>query len=411
MKYSLLVVLCLAAMTSFAQRPKAVFIIVDGIPADVIESVNTTTLDQIEHIGGYTRAYVGGQKGTYSETPTISAPGYINLLTGTWANKHNVTDNYDQSPNYNYWNIFRIAEAVDSSIKTAIFSTWLDNRTVLVGEGQPDAGQFKIDYAFDGLELDTVQYPHDKNARYIFNIDEQVSQHAAEYIRNESPDLSWVYLEYTDDVGHDKGDSPAFIDAVLKADNQVKRIWEAVQYRQALGENWLIVVTTDHGRDSLTGQNHGGQSARERLTWISTNASGLNSRFNTNQIAITDITPSILSYMGIEAPTDVLREMDGTAFIGPVSIHNLSAKLQGDQLTLQWLPVKPNGVINFQIAFSNQFATSGIDAYQHLGSIPVQSTQAVFTLNTGQMGQYKKSGFLKIVAEAPYNFANCWITE
>ncbi|MDV7401056.1 alkaline phosphatase family protein, partial [Arthrospira platensis SPKY1] len=107
------------------------------------------------------------------------------------------------------------------------------------------------------------------------------------------PDLSWVYLEYPDDVGHRLGDGPELDDAVQMADRQVQRIWEAVKKRQALGEDWLIVVTTDHGRDPQSGKNHGGQSERERTTWIATNAAGLNPRFTAGEPAITDIAPSI----------------------------------------------------------------------------------------------------------------------
>ena len=105
------------------------FIILDGIPADVIEKLNPPALREISQVGGFTRAFVGGRKETYNETPTISAPGYISLLTGTWGNKHNVWDNDIAAPNYHYWNIFRIAEKVNPDLHTALFSTWLDNRT------------------------------------------------------------------------------------------------------------------------------------------------------------------------------------------------------------------------------------------------------------------------------------------
>ena len=294
---------------------KAVFILLDGIPADVIERVDTPLLDEIAAAGGYARASVGGQKGGRTETPTISAPGYMSLLTGTWANKHNVWNNNNQSPNYAYWNLFRIVESVDPSRITALFSTWLDNRTVLVGEGRPGAGDFRLDHTADGFEQDTVAFPHDRASRYIQAIDERVATDAAQYIAANGPDLSWVYLQHTDDVAHANGDSEAFHTAVRQADARVGRIWAAVKQRQALGEHWMIVVTTDHGRDARTGRGHGGQSERERITWIVTNQSQLNARFTRGTPAIVDIAPSILQHLRIAVPAAVAREMDGVSFL------------------------------------------------------------------------------------------------
>jgi predicted AlkP superfamily pyrophosphatase or phosphodiesterase len=332
-----IVLLCLLPFACDAQQkktPKALFIIVDGIPADVIEKLKPPCLMEISKKGGLTRAFQGGHKGTYDQTPTISAPGYTNVITGVWGNKHNVWDNDIADPNYNYWNIFRIAEKTNPLLKTAVFSTWTDNRTKLVGEGLEAAGSIKLDYAFDGLELDTVTYPHDKSAAYILKIDEAVAADAARVVKETGPDLSWVYLEYTDDMGHRFGDSEQFHNAILGADKQIRGIWDAITFReQTFNEDWLIVVTTDHGRSADTGKDHGGQSARERLTWIVTNSKNLNEHFKQTPAAV-DILPSICNHLGIKIPEEVRNELDGTPFVGQLDFSDLTAERFGDKVEL-----------------------------------------------------------------------------
>jgi predicted AlkP superfamily pyrophosphatase or phosphodiesterase len=295
--------------------PKAIFIIVDGIPADVLEQTDTPHMDDIAGDRGYTRAWVGGEAGGPSESPTVSAVGYMSLITGTWSNKHNVYDNDVTNPDYTYWDIFRIAKTHNPSLHTAIFSTWLDNRTKLVGDGLPEAGGNKLDYHFDGFEHDTERFPHDVARTYIRDIDEAVSNEAARYIEAEGPDVSWVYLEFTDDVAHTMGDGPQLRHAVTVMDDYVGRIWNAVQKRQAAqAEDWLVIVTTDHGRDAVNGKDHGGQSERERTTWIVTNSRNLNDRF-AKMPPVVDILPSIVEHLGLGMPPAISAQLDGQSFI------------------------------------------------------------------------------------------------
>lgn len=153
----LLLLFCLCSAQ--AKTRKAVYIVLDGIPADYIERVRPTHIFDIARQGGYARAYTGGEVGGYSQTPTISAIGYMNILTGTWMNKHRVNGNSNLKPNYNYWSIFRLAKAQKKPCKTALFSSWTDNRTVLIGAGKPETGNLAVDYVYDGYELDEARFP------------------------------------------------------------------------------------------------------------------------------------------------------------------------------------------------------------------------------------------------------------
>ena len=377
---------------------KAIFVIVDGVPADVIKKVKTPNLDAIAKVGGFAKSYVGGDKGTYSQSPTISAVGYNSLLTGTWANKHNVLDNNIAAPNYHYWTIFRFFKEQYPQKKAAVFSTWEDNRTKLIGEGLPATGNLKLDYHFDGLEKDTVNYPHDPESNYIHKIDETVVNNAVDYIKKEAPDLSWVYLQYTDDMGHKYGDSEQFYKAVEMMDTQMGRLWEAIQYREKnFNEDWEIWITTDHGRDVETGKDHGGQSSRERSTWIVTNAQNLNDYFKTGKSAIVDILPSIARFLNITIPHDQMMEMDGVPLTGKLDVINPKVRLSGGELLITWRALEDKGTAKIWVSTTDHFRMVGKDNYLQKMSVPIKKEEATIDVSKAP------ALFYKVVIETPNN--------
>ncbi|MDC6365658.1 MULTISPECIES: alkaline phosphatase family protein [Flavobacteriaceae] len=386
-------------------RKKVVFIIVDGISADQLKSANTPYLDSIGKEGGYSDAYVGGGKGTYSETPTISAVGYNSLLTGTWANKHNVWGNGIKAPNYRYPTVFRFYKDQNPNGTIGVFSSWLDNRTKLVGDGLEETNNIKVDYFFDGLEHDTINYPHDKQRNFMKLIDYTVADHASKTILEKAPDVSWVYLEFSDDVGHGFGDSDRFNAAIHFEDGLVGKIWQAIKKReQAYNEDWLLLVTTDHGRGPKDGKHHGGQSDRERSTWIVTNTKNTNTYFKNHTTGIVDLLPTMTDFMNIDVPLEIKREWDGVSLLKSVDAINLQAKKEKRNLVLTWRPLS-EGEGNLYVSGTNNFNTGGQDVYKLLQTISLKSGKAVIPLRK------IPKGFCKVVLETTNTVLNTWLVE
>ena len=396
---SILVVWSTAAV---AQQKKLVFIILDGIPAQDLERVATPNLDQVIQIGGYARASAGGQKGGYSESPTISAVGYNSILTGTWAHKHQVWGNGIESPNYQYWTIFRYLLEARPDAKLAIFSTWQDNRTKLLGENLPQTNFLRLNQSLDGLELDTLRYPHDPEHHYISQIDQKVAEEAATYLATQGPDLSWVYLQYTDDMGHRYGRSPQLDAAIQKADAQVGLIWQAIKRRQQKGEDWQLWVTTDHGRKEPDGKDHGGQSEAEREIWISTNAQDLNARFHSGQAALVDVLPSMIRFFNLVVPEHQERELDGVPLTGPLSLSNLTLVGKGKNQLLTWTPGTQSETLSVYWSPTDHFGEGIQDEYFLLGEVSSDAKQYALPPDLG------KKDFFKVLVVGKYNSANTW---
>jgi arylsulfatase A-like enzyme len=180
-----------------------------------------------------------------------------------------------------------------------------------------------------------------------------------------------------DCAGHEFGDSPFFDKYTELTDKQIGRIWEAVKYREkAFDEEWMVVVTTDHGRNAIDGKGHGGQTQRERTTWISTNVKP-NEYFKNNQPGIVDIVPSICRFMNFSIPRDVQFEQEGTPFIGKIDISNVKAEKKNNQIVITWNNYD-NSPVEIYLSTTNNFKEGKSDEWIKVGKVKASQKRFVF---------------------------------
>ena len=97
----------------------------------------------------------------------------------------------------------------------------------------------------------------------------QAAQVVVDALANGNPHAIFVHLDDPDYAGHAFGFSPfvfPYLDSIEEMDALVGLMLDALESREAYTEeNWLVLVTTDHGG---IGTSHGGNSIEERRVFV-----------------------------------------------------------------------------------------------------------------------------------------------
>ena len=83
-------------------------------------------------------------------------------------------------------------------------------------------------------------------------------------LKTGNPDFVFLHLDEPDVVGHNKCFGSSYDASIQLADSRLGQLLDEVEKREAKGENWLVMVTTDHGRTPGSGCHHGNQSTEEK---------------------------------------------------------------------------------------------------------------------------------------------------
>ncbi|MYW66024.1 sulfatase-like hydrolase/transferase [Streptomyces sp. SID8379] len=239
--------------------------------------------------------------------PTMSGPGWSTLITGVWPDKHNVKDNnftghkFAQYPDF----LTRI-ETAKPALTTYAVSSWAPI----------------TDTVFSSKVDTRVSTP---SAEY----DTGTTSRAVAQLKSGNPDAVFVQLDNVDHAGHSYGAaSQQYLDAIHGVDGQVGQLVDALKSRATYGnEDWLILVTADHGHTDAGG--HGGSTWPERQTFMIAVGGTAAAGSTRHDVKMPDIAATALAHLGVAI--DPAWSLDGRPIQQPTpdAFDSLRAQLTG----------------------------------------------------------------------------------
>ena len=229
---------------------------------------------------------------------TISGPSWTTILTGVWDNKSGVINNIFNPAPYDAWpTVFNLLEAHNPDIDTAVIADWKYINDIGA------AGAFPV--AAD----DNIFVPFDTSWE---NTDDDVTTATIARIRaTQAADSSFIfsYQVAVDEAGHAYGGgSPEYAAAIVNTSENIAAIMEAVNDWEDAnpGEEWTVIVTTDHGHQQSVGFGHGFQSPNETSSFVIFDLEGDGANDGKQNLGYSnaDITPTIVNLFGAPPRSD-----------------------------------------------------------------------------------------------------------
>jgi predicted AlkP superfamily pyrophosphatase or phosphodiesterase len=257
---------------------KALIIGIDGCRPDALLAAEAPQLHGLIKDGAFS------DKAQASDL-TVSGPGWSSLLTGVWWEKHGIRDNGFKGANFGEFPhlLTRYKKANPRGV-TASVAHWSGIAKIVT----------EADHATThktGVETAKV---------------------ACQVLAEKNPDILFVHFDDVDGAGHKNGFSPKeakYLEAITRVDALIGDVLKTMNERKTFaGEDWLIVVSTDHGG---SGKGHGQNIPEHRTIFLI--VSGKSAAKGTIDPAPTlvDIAPTVLTHMGLAI--DPAWKLDGQA--------------------------------------------------------------------------------------------------
>ncbi len=230
----------------------------DGCRADILaERQDDGAINYLLNDGASINlTYCGGVNYPAENTQaTSTAPGWCSMLTGVWSDVHGIN-----------WN-GEIKTVEPKMLMTTLIEDDVIDNAAFITKWK---GHFTDS---DSTYKDEKAYCEENNIDIDFNLRKNKSDiHTGameEVTREDCADFVFVIYENTDSAGHDFGfsfNNPIYKNGFKTEDAYGYELIKAIESRETYdSEDWLIIVTSDHGG---IGTGHGGASIQERMTFV-----------------------------------------------------------------------------------------------------------------------------------------------
>lgn len=237
---------------------KAIILGYDGCRADILAEIDEANsgIKALTNDGAkLLLSYCGGVNYPELNTQdTSTAPGWCSILTGQWADVHGITGNDITKTMDTKTLLTSLVESkvADSSTFITKWKGHFDRKNATYLEEKAYCEENNLPVAFNRCEND--------EASHAYTLEEIKKADCADFI--------FVIYEPTDGTGHGKGfsfNNPGYKEAFRTEDAYALEAINEIKARPTYEkEDWLIIITSDHGGIRT---NHGKESIQERMTF------------------------------------------------------------------------------------------------------------------------------------------------
>ena len=235
--------------TTFEMGEQSRLHIVSGINSDSRYS----GIKRLKKAGGLYLTYAGGDKGGYQETST--AQGWSSILTGKWGKENGVILHVPIRENVP--TVLR--ELAEKGYPASFNASWEDHFTITYSREIEIAKRDNLPLVFNRVENDEELHEKIKS--------EITSGTKCIFAIYEAPDCNGHSTKFGNG-------NYRYVKAVTDLDRCVYEQLDFIESREEYkDENWLIIVTSDHGGHDF---GHGKQITEDRTTFLACNKKLIN---------------------------------------------------------------------------------------------------------------------------------------